>query len=124
MEVAKFTLLERRPLSDVERTLIEWLLANGNPNAKQYASQIADLHVVARCTCDCPSIDLAVGSREQRTVGSSHILADFDGLTPEGIRAGVVLHAREGQISELEIYAIDDVEVPFSLPSIESLKKS
>lgn len=123
MDAPNFTLVERRPLSAEERTLIEWLLANGSPDAKQFAPQIADLRVVARCTCGCPTIDLAVGDREERTVGPSHILADFDGLTPGGINVGVILHAREGQISELEVYAKADVEIPFSLPSIESLKK-
>ena len=119
-----FIRAEHRPLSKEERTLLEWLVANGGPDAQQYASQIADFSVVGRCTCGCPSIDLSVGRREQRKTGPSHILADFEGETPEGIAVGVILHVREGEISELEICAILDVKGPFNLPSIESLKQS
>jgi hypothetical protein len=113
---------EHRPLSKEERALLEWLIANGNPDAQQYASQIVNVRVVGRCTCGCPSIDLAVGDHTQRKTAPSHILADFEGKTPEGIEVGVILHGREGEISELEIYAIADVKNPFGLPRIESLK--
>jgi hypothetical protein len=98
-------------------------MANGNSDAQQYVSQIADVSVVGTCTCGCPTIDLAIGEREQRKTAPSHILADFVGKTPDGIEVGVILHAREGEISELEVYAIPDVNGPFSLPSIESLKQ-
>lgn len=114
---------EGRSLSKEERVLLEWLMANGSPDAHQYASQLSDLRVVGRCTCGCPSLDLAVGDREERTTGRSHILADFDGLTAEGVPVGIILHAREEQLSELEVYAISDFEGPFGLPSIESLKR-
>jgi hypothetical protein len=115
---------ERRPLSKQERILLEWLIANGSPDAQQYASQVADISVVGTCTCGCPSIDLSIGYREQRKTGPSHILADFEGETPDGIEVGLILHAREGEISELEVYAIPSVKGPFSLPSIESLKQA
>ena len=61
------------------------------------------------------------GDRGMQT--TKNILADFVGKTPDGIEVGVILHAREGEISELEVYAIPDVSGPFSLPSIESLKQ-
>ena len=121
--MARFIRPERRPLSKEERVLLEWLVANGSSDAKQYASQIVDVSVVGTCTCGCPTIDLAVGDRKQRKTAPSHILADFVGKTPEGIEVGVILHAREGEISELEIYAIPDVNGRFNLPSIESLKQ-
>jgi len=114
---------ERRALSPEERALLEWLIANGNPDAKQYALQLSDAKVVGLCTCGCPSLDLAIGDREERTTGPSHILADLDGITAEGVQVGVILHAREGQISELEVYAIQDFEGAFNLPVIESLKR-
>jgi hypothetical protein len=114
---------ERRSLTEKEGTLLEWLLANGRPDAKPYRSQVANVNVVGRCTCGCPSIDLAVGEREQRKTAPSIILADFEGRTPEGVEVGVILHAREGEISELKVYAIPVVDGPFNLPSIESLKR-
>lgn len=119
-----FTQVERRPLTKEERALLEWLIANGEPDAQQYASQLSELKVVGRCTCGCPSLDLAAGVREERTTGPSHVLADFDGITVEGVQVGVILHAREGQVSELEIYAIDDFKGSFNLPIIQSLKAS
>ena len=99
------------------------MLANGSPEAKPYISQIANVNVVGKCTCGCPTIDLALGNREQRKTAPSIILADFTGKTPEGIEVGVIVHAREGEISELELYAIPDWKGPFNLPSIESLKQ-
>jgi hypothetical protein len=119
---APFSQPEHRPLNDAERSLLEWLLAHGSPDARQYAPQLLQARVVGRCTCGCPTIDLAMGDRQQRTVGPSHVLADFEGITPEGIKVGVILHAREGQLSELEIYALPEADGPFSLPMIESLK--
>lgn len=122
--MSQFIQAERRRLSKEEQILLEWLIANGSLDAQQYASQIVDIIVVGRCTCGCPSIDLAVEESENRKTGASHLLADFEGKTPEGIDVGVILHAREGKISELEVYAIPEVKGPFSLPSIESLKQS
>ena len=113
---------EDRPLTDAERTLLEWLIAHGGPEARQYAPQVSQVRVVARCTCGCPTIDLAIGERRHRTVGASLVLADFEGVTPEGIEVGVILHAREGQLSELEVYALPEVDGSFGFPRIESLK--
>ena len=120
--MSQFIQPERRPLTREERTLLEWLMRNGGPDAQRYVSQIPDISVVGRCTCGCPSIDLAVAGNVQRKTAPSCLLADFEGMTPEGISVGVILHSREGEISELEIYAIPDVKGPFSLPTIESLK--
>jgi len=121
--MSSFIRPERRPLTQEERKLLEWLLANGSPDAKPYLSQIASVNVVGRCTCGCPTIDLALGDREQRKTAPSIILADSVGKTPEGIEVGVIVHAREGEISELEVYAMPDWKGPFNLPSVESLKQ-
>jgi hypothetical protein len=121
-EAAAFSQSELRPLQPAEIALLKWLLANGNPDARKYENQTERLRVVGRCTCGCPTVDLATGERDRRTVGPSNILADFAGVTAEGVEVGVILHAREGQISELEIYSLTDKEGPFGLPTIESLR--
>ena len=121
--MSSFIRPERRPLTEEERKLLEWLLANGSPEANPYLSQIANVNVVGKCTCGCPTIDLALGDHEQRKTAPSIILADFVGKAPEGIEIGVIVHAREGEISELEVYAIPDWKGPFSLPTVESLKQ-
>jgi hypothetical protein len=121
--ISNFIRPERRPLTGEERKLLEWLLANGTPEARPYLSQVADVNVVGKCTCGCPTIDLARGESAQRKTAPSTILADFVGKSPEGVEVGVIVHAREGEISELEVYAIPNWEGPFSLPFVESLKQ-
>jgi hypothetical protein len=114
-----YTIPENRQLNAEERTLIEWLIANGIPEAKNYAQQLEGLHVVSHCSCGCPTVDLAVVDAQASTTGPSRILADFLGVTPEGQQVGVALHAREGKISELEVYAMG--QTIGSLPKIETL---
>src|SRR5258708_61290 len=50
LSMPPFNRPERRALSPEERVLLEWLIANGNPDAKQYASQLSDTKVVGLCT--------------------------------------------------------------------------
>ena len=116
-------LFEPRRLNEHERELLEWLIANGQPEAKDYAPQIAQVRVVGECGCGCPSVDLGVGSTLQTsTTGSQLILADFVGVTPEGHEVGVVLRAYEGSLTELEVYSFGEVEGSFGLPRIETLR--
>jgi len=114
-------IVEERPLSDDERLLLTWLIEHGTPEAREFALQIERARVVGRCRCGCPTIDLGIDGVKTRTVGASQILADFRGWTPEGHSVGVILHAREGKLSELEVFSVADLEGEFSLPSIESL---
>ena len=104
-----------RSLTAEERCLLEWLLT---PRAAEYMGQMADATVVSRCSCGCPTIDLAV--KGVRGHGRSDILADVAGISPEGVRVGVFVHAREGLLSELEVYSITGDE-PYTLPRIEDL---
>lgn len=122
--MAPLTQVEHRPLTAEEAMLLEWLIANGKPEAKRFSSRLSQIRVVARCTCGCPTLDLALAGQTERTTGPSEILADFDGTTDEGVPVGVILHAREDEISELEVYAINDFRGKFGLPKIQSLKKS
>jgi len=85
--------------------------------------QLPLLNVVARCGCGCPTIDLAVGDRAAPLSSPSTILADAGGVTPEGIRVGIIVHGREGLISELEIYSLAGSETKFSLPRISDIEK-
>jgi hypothetical protein len=115
VEATHYRTPENRPLTTDERVLLEWLIANGSSNAAKYAWQIPRVSVVSRCTCGCPTIDLALDGKH--VDGGSELVADFVGKSPEGIQVGVILHCRGGQISELEVYAIDEVEGVFGLPS-------
>jgi hypothetical protein len=62
-----------------------------------------------------------VGEKTSRTVGLSTILADAYGHSPEGVPVNVILHAREGELSELEVISMDDTDV-FGMPRPETLE--
>jgi hypothetical protein len=114
-----YRLADERPLTTEERTLLEWLVAHGFPNAGKYAAQLPRVTVASRCACGCPTIDLVVDGSQ--TSGASELIADFEGRSPEGVSVGVILHCREGQLSELEVYPIDEIEGPFALPNPSTL---
>jgi hypothetical protein len=111
---------EERPLSSEEVVLLEWLIDHGRPDASKYRFKIPLLRVVSRCGCGCPTIDSAMGDTSHKT-GGSHIIADGQATTPEGAFVGVILHVREGEISELEVYSITGEESRFSLPKPETI---
>ena len=118
--VSKFHLPVERQLSTAERTLLEWLLAHGGPDASKYKSQIDSLRVVSRCGCGCPTVDFALHSGHK--MGASEVVAEAGGQSPEGVSVGVILHARDGELSELEIYSTQGEDVAFHLPLPESLE--
>jgi hypothetical protein len=109
-----------RNLSSGERTLLQWLLMHGSYDASKYMSQIDSLRVVSKCGCGCPTVDFALQSG--RKVGGSDIVAEAGGKSPEGISVGVILHVREDELSELEVYSTEGLDVPFSLPTPDSLE--
>ena len=114
-----------RMLSQNERVLLEWLLSQPSsdvpgPEVSNYKSQIDKLRVVAKCGCGCPTVDFALQS--DRKLGASQIIAEAGGKSPEGISVGVILHAREGEISELEVYSTQGLDTSFTLPIPDSLE--
>ena len=112
-----------RELSEDERALLLWLLGHGSPQASAFVPQISQTRVIGLCPCGCPSIDLSIDGKP-RTTGVSQILADYKAQTPEGVQIGIILHAREGKLSELELYTFADENTKFSLPPISTLKAS
>jgi hypothetical protein len=110
---------DERSLSQEEISLLEWLLGHRRSDVSQYRAQVPKLRVVSRCACGCPTIDFAIGTT--RRDGPSHIIADAEGSSPEGVRVGVIVHVREGEISELEVYSVTGEKNAFSLPKPESL---
>jgi hypothetical protein len=109
-----------RNLSSSERTLLQWLLMHGSSDASKYMSQIDSLRIVSKCGCGCPTVDFALESG--RKVGGSDIVAEAGGKSPEGISVGVILHVRDDELSELEVYSTEGLDVPFSLPTPDSLE--
>ncbi len=120
MEEDKFRVPADRPLTGAERILLKWLLDNGVSDAKTYKRQLTDIHVCSTCSCGCPTIDLAMGDKTERTAGPSQILADAEGFSPEGVPVNVILHARESKLSELEFFSLDGTK-NFNLPTPDKL---
>jgi hypothetical protein len=112
---------EFRDLTDPERLLLERLLVQGTPGAQAYAEQLAYMTVVSRCSCGCPTIDLAVRGQAASAGSPSEILAEATGMSSEKVRFGIILHARAGLLSELEVYAMDRGGA-FTLPEIDRIE--
>jgi hypothetical protein len=109
---------ETRELTSKERLLLERLLVDPTEGMKPYVEQLPNVTVASRCSCGCPSLGLAVSGGIASPSSHSLILAEAGGVSPEGISFGIILHAREGLISELEVYPIGG-EGAFTLPGID-----
>jgi hypothetical protein len=102
--------------------LLEYLLRRGGePVSSDYMSQLPDVTVVSHCGCGCPTIDFAVRGLATSLSHPTTILADGQATTPEGVLVGVILHARDGLLSELEVYSMEGVDHPFSLPQSDAI---
>ena len=112
---------DARELTPKERSLLERLLFHGTAESQPYIEQLPRVAVASRCGCGCPTIDLAVGGRAASLGSSTTILSEAGGVSPEGISFGIILHGREGLISELEVYPTDG-DAAFTLPDIEQIE--
>ena len=108
-----------RSLTVAERDLIETLLGALRSGVSRYIGQIESLRVVGCCRCGCPSIDLELDSGNADGVPAPVILGEAE--SPEGVRVGVILWARDGRLSGLEVHPWDGTEI-IRLPSPETLR--
>ncbi len=69
----------------------------------------------------CPTIDLAVRGRAASPGSPAEILSEASGVSPESVQFGIILHARAGLLSELEVYALGEGGA-FPLPEIDRLE--
>jgi hypothetical protein len=101
--------------------LVRWLLAHASrrSEADSLFVQIPDLLVSAQCDCGCPSIEFRV----EGLSATASIVAEADGRSPEGTALGVILWARAGRLSGLEIYDLGDATT-VTLPRPERLSPS
>ena len=60
MAHASEPILDDRELTAEERSLISWMLQNGNLDAPPYLAQLSGARVFSRCPCGCASIDPSV----------------------------------------------------------------
>ena len=107
-----------RPLADDEHDLIEALLGAVRSGVGRYIGQLESTEVVGGCRCGCPSIDLEVASAGADGMPTPVILADAE--SPEGVPVGIILWARRGRLSALEVHPWDG-SVSIRLPRPETL---
>jgi hypothetical protein len=108
-----------RPLELGERELIEALLGGMRSGAPRFLGQLESVAVVGRCRCGCPSIDLQVGPSASVDAPRPVLLADAE--SPEGVPVGVILWARGGALSGLEVHPWDGA-FAIRLPRPETLR--
>jgi hypothetical protein len=112
---------ETRDLTAKEYELLKLLLENGTSETLHYLSQLQETTVVGRCSCGCPTLDLAVAGKAASLGSPTTLLAEAGGISPEGVHFAITLHAREGLLSELEVYSIYG-EGTFTLPDVASIE--
>jgi len=100
-------------LNEAELELIEALLGAAGMGAGRFLGQLARVAVVGGCGCGCPSIDLALEGGATDGVVKPVIVADAE--SPEGVPVGVILWARGGALSGLEVHpwnGSDSIRLP------------
>lgn len=110
---------EWRPLTTNERELLELLTAQDFPGAEQLRSQVDHARGQAGCGCGCGTINLAVDKRivakaeltRQPARGEAEVI-DSSGQSI----GGLILFAREGYLSCLEVYTSGDA-APLPTPA-------
>jgi hypothetical protein len=101
--------------------LVRWLLEHGTAAAASFTTQIADARVASHCGCGCASIDFAIGGVGPALGDGIGILSDFEYRTAAGHVCGVFVFERAGLLAGLEVWSMDGLSNPNTLPKIEDL---
>ena len=112
---------EARSLTEEERAFVRWLIDHGTGDSAQLLSQLERASVTARCGCGCASIDLAVDGTEEGKNEPMELVADFAWKTKAQHFCGAYLFTRRHRLSGLDLWSIDGVEIPSTLPKTEEL---
>ena len=105
------TISDDRPLTVQEAAFLRWLLDHGTPTAVGYLGEIGGIRVVSRCGCGCASIDFV----EARGT-AMEILSDHQWQDEEGRRFGAFAFAKERKLAGFEVWSMDGLATPSSLP--------
>ena len=110
-----------RPLTEDERVLLQWMLDNGNEEARAVSEQLRDARVVALCPCGCASIDLAVGELRGSVKAGMSVVSDYCWRSPDGFLFGAFVFTCEGWLAGLDLWSVDGQATPSVLPRPEQL---
>jgi hypothetical protein len=110
-----------RPLGDKEKELLVWLLEHGPTDATNFLPQLEITGARSSCRCGCPSIEFSIPVDSQFIDSPQGMRAHFLGRSGDD-EVGLMLTARAGVLSGLEVYTFGYVDHPFDLPAIDTLR--
>ena len=110
-----------RPISSEERAIAEWLLLHSIPTALSFLPQLEGARVIGQCNCGCPTVDLRVADGTRPAQPQDNLVGEATGEV-NGKMVGVMLRQSGGHLACLEIYDLSDVEHPYGLPELKSLR--
>ena len=88
-----------------------------------FETQIRDARVVSRCGCGCPSIEFSIsGTAPSGGSGLRDVTDEFYWTSKDGHIYAVVAYEKANQLAGLEIYSVDGLSTPTSLPQLPELK--
>jgi hypothetical protein len=108
-----------RSITPTEAAVIRWLLDNApiGDVAAYRELPVKKLRVVGGCDCGCSSLDF----QPHAWGPGSAIIADAYAVYSDGKTAGLILWAREGEISSLEVYDCHP-EASHRVPQVSDLR--
>jgi hypothetical protein len=115
-------ILTSRPVTPEELALLNWLLKHGLPEARTFAPQLEKIRATPWCDCGCPSISLHVEVGAPLGTGSSRVISDVVGKTPDGKKIGILLFQKDRKLTLLESYLLDVIEGSWDFPVLNSLQ--
>lgn len=107
----------QRPLSRVERELLDALLAHDFPGVEPLREQARNVLASKGCECGCGTINLLPQDQEaSRSTSSSPAEVEGRVLDEQGQDiGGLLLFLRNGRLSSLEVYSHDE---PLPMPEL------
>jgi hypothetical protein len=109
-----------RQLTDQERSLVQWMLQHGSPEAVAFLPQLEIAEVKPwRCPCGCASFNFQICGKPDPPPGV-HIIADFV-FGDEDTLSGIFVFEKDGILSGLEVYGLSG-DAPKTLPEPEVLR--
>jgi hypothetical protein len=100
---------------------LTWLLDHCAGDTEKFVAQLESIEARPSYSCGCPSIQFRLLLEMPEVLALREILADFIGTSGQ-YAVGLILFARAGVLSELEVYTFAGNDGPFGLPPIETLK--